>query len=115
MRYMITFNHADGAREKLFEDEQEQHGRWLSELSRALKEVGSQLIFLHPHQEAKTERMHDDGQLQVTDGLPPGVDEQPGGYYIVEVESEQEAIEWAPRGRFMLGSNEVRQIADFSV
>ena len=39
--------------------------------------------------------------------------EQPGGYYIIEAETVDEAVEWAKKGRFIPGSNEVRQILDF--
>ncbi len=115
MRYMITFNHTDGVWEKLSSDEQAQHGNWLAEFSNSLKEIGSQMVFFHPYQEAKTIRMDDDHQLQVTDGLRDESSEQPGGYYIVDVESEEDAIEWARKGRFMIGSNEIRQIADFQM
>ncbi len=109
MKYLITFNHTDGVWEKLSSDEQEQHGKWLAELSDSLKEIDSQLVFFHPHQEAKTVTMNDDRELQVTDGLRDNSSEQPGGYYIVDVESEEQAIEWARKGRFMVGSNVIRQ------
>ena len=115
MKYMITFNHTDGVWENLSADEQEQHGKWLAELSNSLKEIGSKLVFFHPHQAAMTIRMTDDHQLQVTYGLRESSSEQPGGYYIVDVESEEDAIELAKKGRFMVGSNEIRQIADFEV
>jgi hypothetical protein len=115
MKYMITFNHMDGVWGKLSREEQEQHGKWLVELGNSLKEIGSQLVFFRPHQEAKTIRMTDDRELRVTDGLRDSSSEQPGGYYIVDVGSEEEAIEWARKGRFMVGSNEIRQIADFEI
>ncbi len=59
--------------------------------------------------------MTDDGQLQVTDGLNANLTESAGGFYIIDVESEHEAIEWAKKGRFMAGSNEVRQLAEFEI
>ena len=115
MKYMITFNHADGVWENLSSNEQAQHGRWLAEFSNSLKEIDSALVFFHPHQEAKTILMNHERELEVTDGLRDTSSEQPGGYYIVDVESEEEAIEWARKGRFMVGSNEIRQIADFNM
>ena len=36
--------------------------------------------------------------------------EQVGGYYIIEADTLDEAVEWARRGRWLVGSNEVRQI-----
>jgi hypothetical protein len=115
MKYAITFNHTDGVWEKLSSDEQEQHGKWAAEFSNSLKKIDSQLVFFHPHQEAKTVTMNDDRELQVSQGLRDNSNEQPGGYYIVDVASEEQAIEWARKGRFMVGSNEIRQIADFKM
>ena len=53
------------------------------------------------------------GALEVLDGPAVAGPEQVGGYYIIEAESMEEAVEWARKGRFMRGSNEVREIADF--
>ena len=115
MKFMITFNHIDGQWQKLSEEEQKLHGRWLAELSESLKQIGSELVFFHPHQGAKTVRLTHDDQILVTDGLGSDSAEQAGGYYIIDVESEEEAIEWARKGRFMIGSNEIRQIADLNI
>ena len=30
--------------------------------------------------------------------------------YIIEAESMEEAVVWAEKGRFMVGSNEIRQV-----
>ncbi|MCH7868534.1 MAG: hypothetical protein IH881_12640 [Myxococcales bacterium] len=38
--------------------------------------------------------------------------EPTGGFYIIEVESMNEAVEWAKRGRFRPGANEVRELRD---
>ena len=35
-----------------------------------------------------------------------------GGFYIIEAESMDEAIEWAKKGRFRPGPNEVRQLRE---
>ena len=58
-------------------------------------------------------RIQSDGSLSHENGpARPGA-EQIGGYYIVDVETEDEAMAWAERGRFMLGANEVRAIVEF--
>jgi hypothetical protein len=33
-----------------------------------------------------------------------------GGAYVIEADSMDKAVEWARRGRFMVGANEVRQV-----
>jgi hypothetical protein len=111
---MITFNHVDGEWEKLTAAEREGHGAELKELVRAVKEEkNSKLVLLAPKQGAKTVRIHPDKRLEVIDGPYLENAEYPGGYYIIEADSIEEAVEWAKRGRFLVGSNEVRQIIDF--
>ncbi|WP_374570034.1 YciI family protein [Phenylobacterium sp.] len=113
MRYMITFNQVEGVWEELNEAEQTRHAAQLGALIGALKANGSELVFLAPPGQAATVRMHPDGLVETLDGpARPGF-EQAGGYYVVDVDSLEEAIEWARRGRFLAGSSEVRQIIDF--
>jgi hypothetical protein len=113
MKFMITFNHIDGEWEKLTPDERERHGSWLKEFMSALEaEKDTRLVFLRRVTEAKTVRRHAEGRLEVTDGPCRQLSEQPGGFYIIEAESMEEAVEWAKKGRFMVGSNEVREITD---
>ncbi len=113
MKFMITFNHIDGEWDKLTPEQQEAHSGALLSLINDLKaEQDSDLTFLAPVAEAKTVRMHPDGHVAVTDGPYIESTEQPGGYYMIEAETIDEAVEWAKRGRFLIGSNEVRQILD---
>lgn len=113
MKFMITFNHVDGEWDKLNPQEQQRHGTRLMDFISALEsEKNSKLVFFKPVLEAKTIRMLADGSLSVNDGPYREISEQPGGYYVIEAESMDEAVQWAKRGRFMLGSNEVRQIVE---
>lgn len=115
MRFMITFTHKDGEWEKLSPAEREQHGSQLKEFMQELRvEKKSELVFLHPYQAAKQVRMTEARALEVHDGPVLKGTEHMGGYYIIEAESMDEAVEWARKGRFMVGANEVRQIADVS-
>jgi hypothetical protein len=69
---------------------------------------------LQPTQTAKTVQAQNGGKV-VTDGPFAETKEQLGGYYLVEVDSEDEALEWAakiPSARY--GKIEVRPIVDFS-
>ena len=55
------------------------------------------------------------GKVVTTDGPFAETKEQLGGYYLVEVDSEDEALEWAakiPSARY--GKIEVRPIIDYS-
>jgi hypothetical protein len=113
VKFMITFNHIDGEWDELTAEEQQAHGGTLSELIATLKtEKDSDLTFLAPVDQAKTVRKHSDGSVEITDGPYPESTEQPSGYYIIEADSIEEAVEWAKRNRFLVGSNEVRQIIE---
>jgi hypothetical protein len=68
---------------------------------------------LQPVSTAKTVRVRD-GETLVTDGPFAETKEQIGGYYLVDVPSEKEALEWAakiPGARF--DSIEVRPVMDY--
>jgi hypothetical protein len=69
---------------------------------------------LQPTQTATTVRVQD-GETLTTDGPFAETKEQLGGYYLIEADSLDEAIEWAgkvPGARH--GSVEVRPVMDFS-
>lgn len=113
MQFMITFCHVDGVWQGLSDDEQSRHSGWLSEFAEALrKEKDTDMVFFNP---ATTKRVYQDstGKKSVLDGEAAGNAEAQGGYFIINADSLDEALEWADRGRFMTGSNEVRQIIDF--
>ena len=57
-------------------------------------------------------RQHRDGRQEVVDGPSRPGPEQTGGYYLIEADSMDEAVEWVRRGRFLTSSNEVRQIIE---
>lgn len=113
MKFMITFNHIAGAWEALTDAERETYSEALLALMDDLEaERDSRLVFFAPAAEAKTVRMQRDGELAVSDGPSTDSTEQPGGYYIIEADSIDEAVEWAKRGRLLVGSNQVRQIVE---
>jgi len=111
MQFMITFNHIEGEWDRLAPDDREQHNQWLERFVAELRaEKGTELVFMRPPETRKTVRKHRDGTVDVKDGPYLASTEQVGGYYLIEAESMDEAVEWARRGRFLVGSNEVRQI-----
>lgn len=113
MKFLVTFNHIDGVWDKLTPQEQELHGGQLADFMRALKaEKNAELVFLAPKEQSTTVRIDDDKTLTVHDGPINDDAEYLGGYFIIEADRD-EAIEWAKKGRFLVGSNELRQIVDF--
>jgi hypothetical protein len=68
---------------------------------------------LYPTENAKTVRIRD-GEQTVTDGPFAETKEQLGGFYLLECDGIEEALEWAakvPAAR--TGSVEVRQVMDY--
>jgi hypothetical protein len=115
MRYLLT----------IYDDER----RWASAGEEEVKaEVGAYFALdgeakergayvesggLHPTDSAKTVRIRD-GEQSVTDGPFAETKEQLGGFYLIDCDSLDEALEWAakiPAAR--TGSVEVRQLMDY--
>ncbi len=111
MQFMITFNHIDGLWERLSEEERSSHEQWLAEFMKNLKEQKqSNLVFFNPPDQRKSVRKQLDGEMEVLEGPAIVGPEQVGGYYIIDADTEDEAVEWAKKGRWMVGSNEIRQM-----
>ncbi len=111
MRFMITFNHVDGAWDGLSAEDREAHGKWLERFVAELKEEkNSELVFLSPPDQRKHVRKLPGQSNKVVDGPAIPGPEQVGGYYIIEADSIDEAVAWADKGRSLTGSNEVRQL-----
>ncbi len=110
---MITFTHVADTWEKLSPSELEGIQRQHEELVRVLeKEHDTRMCFFKLPGEAKTVRRRDDWSLEVSDGpLLPGP-EFAGGYFIIEANSMDDAVEFASRGRYMIGANEIRELAE---
>jgi hypothetical protein len=111
VQFMITFNHVEGVWERLSPEDREAHGKWLARFIAELSnEKNAKLVFLAPVDQRKTVRKHENGNLSVSDGPAIPGPEQTGGYYIIHAESIEDAVAWAKKGRWLVGSNEVRQI-----
>jgi len=113
MRFAILMTDGAGAWDRLTAAEQadvfRKHGEFRSALEREGKFVTS--FRLADASEARTVRRGDDGGFAATDGPFAETKEVLGGIYVIEAESLAEALEWAKRGRFIPGSNEVRPIS----
>lgn len=112
MRFAISMTDIEGEWERLPMDRRQailaEHEAFAAALSAAGKLVA--VLHFRPRSEAKTIRMAPDGARTLADGPFTDAAEQVGGVYVIEAESMDEAVEWARRGRFMVGANEVRPI-----
>ena len=114
MKFMIFFNHVEGVWEGLDEATKARHQATLGKLMTDLAaEKDAKLVFFAPPNDARTVRQLPDGRQEIVAGPSRPGPEQSGGYYLIEADSMDEAVEWARRGRFLTGSNEVRQILEF--
>ncbi|MGH3005292.1 MAG: YciI family protein [Gaiellaceae bacterium] len=102
--------------EQLSEAEQKQSlDEWWT-YTKELEDAGVHVAgeALHPTQSAKTVRVRDSEHL-VTDGPFAETKEQLGGYYVIDVQTEEEALRWAAKiPSAPYGSVEVRQVMVFT-
>jgi len=111
---MITFRHIiDTGFDQLAPDERERMASAHRDFVRALaEEQHTSMVFFGDPAQAKVVRRRRDGRHEVLHGPYVQGAEFEGGYFIVEAASLDEAVEWAKRGRYMLGTNEVREIRE---
>ena len=84
------------------------HPVFRKELAAANKFVAA--WHLHQPHEAKTVSQDAAGNITVANGPFFAQNDVIGGAYLIESDSMEEAVDWAKKGRFMSGANEVRQI-----
>jgi len=112
MKYMLLIHDDEKAWGTLSEAERQRIYGEYGQFGQQIKETGNYLAGaqLQPTTTATSVRVRD-GKRLVTDGPFAETREQLGGYYLVECESEQEALDAAariPNARF--GSVEVRPV-----
>ena len=86
---------------------------FMKDLDQELRDAGEYVDgqgLVDPTQ-AKTVRFENRAPV-VTDGPFAEAKEVFGGFYVIRAESLAEALEWAKRGRFIAGANEVREILE---
>jgi hypothetical protein len=98
MQYMLLIYGEPGAWESLSDDERNALYQEYYGLSNDLREQGKLLSAneLQPTETATTVTVRD-GDAVVTDGPFAETKEALGGYYLIETDSLDEAIEWAAR------------------
>lgn len=112
MQYLLLIYDEESTWENMPEEERNRlYGEYMA-FTQELKDAGAYVTAdqLQPTSAATSIRVRDDEQL-TTDGPFAETKEQLGGFYLIDVESLDEAIEWAakiPSAR--LGTIEVRPI-----
>lgn len=115
MRYILLIYGG----EKLIENAQPEdwqalmvaHQEWGAEAEkRGLKPTGDAL---HPTAMAKSVRFENNQAKLTTDGPFAETKEQLGGFYIIDCETEAEALEMAAKLPVAFGSVEVRPVVEF--
>ena len=114
-QYMLLIYDEPGTWASLPEEEQSRMMDEYFSYTEELRESGAYVAgdALQPTDTARSVRVRD-GERSVTDGPFAETKEVLGGYYLVDVESEQEALDWAakiPSAR--LGTIEVRPVVVF--
>jgi hypothetical protein len=115
MQYMLLIYDDEGVWRSMPEDERNAVMGEYYGYTEALKSAGKYVAgdALQPTATARSLRVRD-GEISTTDGPFAETKEALGGYYLVDVESEDEALEWAakiPSARF--GTIEVRPVVVF--
>jgi hypothetical protein len=110
VRFAILMHH--GGWDDLPDDEQGRVIEQLGAFRRALEAKGRLVEVLHlgPVPAARTVRLSASGERRVEDGPACEPERTVGAIYLIDVDSEAEALEWADRGRFVPGANEVRAL-----
>ncbi len=119
MQYLLLIYGDEAAGNERYEQMSEEErnadmGRWWTyteELQKSGQHVSGEA--LHPTGTAKTVTLKDGSPL-VTDGPFAETKEQLGGFYLVDVENEQQALDWAAKmPNLPHGSVEVREVMVF--
>jgi hypothetical protein len=116
VQYMLLIYGDEAARDTLGDEERRQIFQAYGAFTQELRDAGAMVAgdALQPTESATTVRVQNDETL-TTDGPFAETKEQLGGYYLIEAESLDEAIEWAakiPGARH--GAIEVRPVMVFS-
>jgi hypothetical protein len=112
MQYMLLIYSEPGSRDRYSEEDVEAMYEEYFALSRRLSEQGKLVGSreLQPSSTAKSVEVRD-GEIVTTDGPFAETKEVLGGYYLIEADSPEEAVEWAaqiPSARY--GRVEVRPV-----
>src|SRR5687767_7013467 len=118
MKYMLILIGEEGEQQDQMTPEQMEEvmkvwSKYDQELSAANAFVSGE--GLHPSASATTIKVEGPGEHVVTDGPYAETKEQVGGFYVINCENLDEALEWAKKVPMRPGGSiEVRPVMDFS-
>jgi hypothetical protein len=116
MKYMLILIGEEGGWEDQSPEElQAETERW-SQYGRDLVDAGAHVAGegLRESDTASTVRIAENGERLVTDGPFAETKEQVGGFYVIDCEGPDEALEWAWKVPLRSGAVEVRPVMDYS-
>jgi len=117
MQFMILIGSDEAAEAKASPKEQEEVFMAYNKYSEDLKKAGVMLAgdALHPTSKGARVSVDGSGKRKVVDGPFAEAKEVIGGYYLIQVKSKEEAVEWAARCPGAAhGVVEVREVMLFS-
>ncbi len=115
MKYVLLIYHEEAEQAQMSEAEQKEltdaYWAYSAELKQAGVVLGSNALY--PTMTAKSVRVRN-GQTLSIDGPFAETKEQLGGLYLIEVDSEEQAIQWAAKiPTAKSGTIEVRPVIEF--
>jgi hypothetical protein len=112
MKFMLLMYNDQDAYDRLTKDQQDAAIGRLMKFTDDLAAAGKLVIThgLAPRKEAISLRPTKDGGRTVTDGPYCETKEIAGGYYVIEVASKEEALEWAKKLPLATWGVELRRI-----
>jgi hypothetical protein len=116
MKYMLILAGEEGGWEDASPEEMKaEMDRW-QEFGQALVDAGAWIAGegLQESDSATTVRIGDGGDRVVTDGPFAETKEQVGGFYLLECENLDQALEWAKQVPLSSGGIEVRPVMDYT-
>jgi len=114
MRFKVSLFFDESTLERVTPEQLEKDAAEMNKFNDELRQAGVYLEGegLVPSATARTLRYGKDGKAVVTDGPFAESKEQIGGFWILECDDLDEAVEWAERAPIREGALEVRAIAE---
>ena len=112
MKFLLMMYNDEAAWNRLSKAEQDAAVQGLFAFDEVLKQAGKMVTShgLVPSNEAVSIRRRKDGGRIVTDGPFAESKEVTGGYYVIECDSKEEAVEWGKKVPLTTWGVEVRRI-----